>query len=121
MKVQLILATTVLVGLGSCHKEDIDPSGTPGAVSLTEAEVQDLNFLIQEEKLARDVYLFAYQQHGDNIFNNIASSEQSHMDQVAALLMKYNQPNPVLELGLGEFENETLQQLYVDLIAIADN
>ncbi len=56
-------------------------------VTLTLQEQQDLLFLREEEKLARDVYLYSFDLYGDVIFNNIASSEQQHMDQVLTLLM----------------------------------
>lgn len=121
MKHTFLLLAGALLALSGCNKDDVVPTTTSNVSGLSVAEAEDLNFLIQEEKLARDVYLYAYQKHGDNIFNNIASSEQSHMDQVAALLEQYNLTNPVIGLGMGEFENATLQQMYYDLTAIADN
>jgi len=81
---------------------------------LSEQVVADLQFLREEEKLARDVYLFAYEQHGLNIFNNIAKSEQQHTDQVKLLLDQYGIEDPA-STQEGVFINETLQQLYIDL------
>ena len=40
----------------------------------------------EEEKLARDVYLTLYDIWGTPAFNNIASSEQTHMDAVLMLI-----------------------------------
>jgi hypothetical protein len=115
----LILATALTVFSG-CQKEEIvNPTATSS--ELTYAEAQDLNFLIQEEKLARDVYIYAFDLYGDNIFSSISSSEQTHMNAVEALLDQYDQPNPLLTLGVGEFSNATLQQLYYDLTAMVDN
>ena len=42
----------------------------------------DLIQLREEEKLARDVYLYLYAQWDQWIFSNIAKSEQQHMDAV---------------------------------------
>lgn len=83
-------------------------------------EKEDLIYLVQEEKLARDVYHYAFNKHGLKIFQNISSSEQYHMDQAIGLLKKYNIENPVADMESGKFENSTLQQLYNDLIARVD-
>ena len=122
MKNAVFALGIVLLGLNSCQKEEVAPTTNPSAtVSLSSVEVDDLNFLIQEEKLARDVYIYAYQKHGVEMFNNISSSEQSHVDQIAALLNQYDIANPIIELNVGEFHNATLQQLYIDLVNLADS
>jgi len=40
-------------------------------VSLTDAEKADLMFMREEEKVARDVYLFLYDVWGEVIFSNV--------------------------------------------------
>jgi len=92
----------------------------PETVSLTDQEKNDLLFLREEEKLARDVYLYAYDQYGLQIFSNIAGSEQRHMDQVLALLTKYGLEDPASP-NRGEFSHAELQTLYNDLTAIVDS
>lgn len=57
--------------------------------SLTQNQISNLLFLIEEEKLARDVYLFSFEKYGNIIFNNIAKSEQQHMNQVLSLMDLY--------------------------------
>ncbi|MCB9195198.1 MAG: DUF2202 domain-containing protein [Flavobacteriales bacterium] len=110
----------VLVGNLSCRKDDLSLSSINSSYTLSEEESDDLTFLIQEEKLARDVYIYAYEKHNQIIFSNISGSEQTHMDKVAGLLVKYGIDNPVEGLALGEFENNTLQQMYYDLTAKVD-
>lgn len=83
---------------------------------LTEQEIQDLSFLREEEKLARDVYLYAFNQHGLNVFKNIANSEQQHMDRVLAILSSYGVDDPALATS-GEFNDAELQELYDQLTA----
>jgi len=85
--------------------------------SLNEVEQEDLLFMREEEKLARDVYLFAFSQWGEAVFENIADSEQEHTDMILALLEKYNLEDPALE-NEGEFTNHELQELYNDLLLI---
>ncbi len=88
-------------------------------IVLTQDEINDLLFLREEEKLARDVYLYSYDKYGTIVFNNIASSESSHMNSVLILLNKYNIEDPILE-NRGEFRNTTLQKIYNDLIELSD-
>lgn len=91
--------------------------GTPVPV-LTQDEVDDLLFMREEEKLARDVYITLYAWWGTGVFNTISQSEQKHTDAVLGLIEKYGLVDPVGDNGMGEFEDEDLQKLYNDLIAM---
>ena len=82
---------------------------------LTTQEKADILFLREEEKLARDVYLFSFDLYGHIIFNNISNSEQTHMNSVYTLIVKYNLTDPTEGKQRGEFENEVLQNLYDSL------
>lgn len=85
--------------------------------SLSAAEIAGLEQLREEELLARDVYDFLYGLYGMNIFNNISSSEQQHADMVAALLFRYNLPDPAVNHSPGIFSDSTIQGLYNSLTA----
>lgn len=80
--------------------------------SLTTAQKNQLKYLVEEEKLARDVYTYLAANVTSQKFSNIARSEQSHMDQVAALLKSYGVWNPTLTRPAGVFYNKDLQALY---------
>ncbi len=82
---------------------------------LNADEQATLSFMREEEKLARDVYVFLYNKWGTNIFTNISSSEQTHMDAILQLLNKYNLPDPVGSNGSGTFSSTILQNLYTQL------
>lgn len=84
---------------------------------LTQGQIDDLLFMYQEEKVARDVYIKMYEKWQHNIFNNIKDSEQSHIDAVEALLVKYQIPIPIADTNIGTFELLELQELYDELIA----
>ncbi len=86
---------------------------------LTDEEKNMLKVLREEEKLARDVYLYAYEKYGLPIFSNIGNSEQRHMDQVLFLLEQYGLEDPALPKE-GEFVNEELQSLYDQLTSKVD-
>jgi len=88
-------------------------------VPLSQAEINDLKFLREEEKLARDVYLYAYDKYQLKIFNNISQSEQRHMNSVLNLLNKYGIPDSA-STEKGVFNNPDLQKLYNSLTKQAD-
>ena len=82
------------------------------AEPLSLQEEESLLFMREEEKLARDVYLYLYDIWGDQIFLNISASEQQHTDAVLGLIEKYNLPDPAGDKAEGEFEDLHLQGLY---------
>jgi len=86
-----------------------------GQQALTAVEVDNLTFIREEEKLARDVYVYLFKVWGQGIFENIAASEQQHMDAVKNLLDKYGLDDPAAGMGEGEFTNQELQALYDSL------
>ncbi len=83
---------------------------------LSDVEKSSLIFMREEEKLARDVYAVLYEQWGLPVFQNISSSEQTHMDAVKNLLDGYGLTDPMLAEA-GKFTNPELQSLYTDLVA----
>ncbi|MBP6446320.1 MAG: DUF2202 domain-containing protein [Saprospiraceae bacterium] len=99
-----------LLALISCTKDDQIVS------KLTDQEKLDLIFLRQEEKLAHDVYVYAFKKYGITIFNNISNSEQTHITNMTDLLTKYKIVDPASGLQEGEFADFQLQTLYYQLI-----
>ena len=87
-----------------------EPSG-----ELTRAEVDGLLFMIEEEKLAVDVYSALDEKWDMRVFENIGRAELTHQTTIKRLLDRYSLPDP--RMGKGEFANETLQDLYNDLVA----
>lgn len=83
----------------------------------TAAQRTQLQYLVEEEKLARDVYTYLAANVTSQKFSNILKSEQTHMDYIAALLVKYNFFNPTLTRSAGVFRNQDLQSLYNQLTA----
>lgn len=97
----------------------------PALLSVSQAEAEDLVFMREEEKLARDVYL-ALAEHWRNdadaasavrIFDQIQASEQQHMNRLRDLLAAAGLPDPVAAAEVpGVFVDPILQQLYGDLV-----
>ena len=116
MKKQAFFIVAILAFFtASCSDETTDESQF---LNLTQQEQNDLLFFREEEKLARDVYLYSFDTYGDRIFKNIASSEQQHMNQVLVLLNNYGLVDPA-SADRGVFKNQTLQELYNELIETA--
>ena len=89
--------------------------------SFTKEEIDWLTYIREEEKLARDVYLYLLNMWDSRIFSNISVSEQRHMDAIKTLLDRYGIPDPVVlnpdgQDVKGVFSNPELQALYTKLI-----
>ena len=92
----------------------------PGAsaatpTTLTTTQKAQLKYLVEEEKMARDVYNYLATKVTTRKFSNIARSEQTHMDYMAALLTKYTLTNPTTGKAAGVFVNKDIQALYKKL------
>ena len=84
---------------------------------LTDAEIEGLLFMREEEKLAQDVYLYLADVWGLQIFSNIARSEGTHTEAVRQLLETNGIEDPAISTELGEFADPILQDLYDQLVA----
>jgi hypothetical protein len=115
MKKLVFVAFLTSIMLSNCSDDNNDVALVP----LSQAEINDLKFLREEEKLARDVYLFSYNKYQISIFNSISQSEQKHMTSVLSLLNKYGISDPA-SAEIGVFVNQDLQTLYNSLTAQSD-
>jgi len=112
---------------GQGRKDTTDSSTTDSVLDvsseLTATETDDLRYMREEEKLARDVYMTLDQYWGNQtlVFAQIALSEDTHTSTVEYLLDKFGVEDPVVSDTIGEFTNEELQALYDKLIAEGAN
>ena len=111
----LIAVSPAACGTGADSALLTDP--VAGEASVAAPISNDLRFLREEEKLARDVYITLGEHWDLPIFMNIASSEQVHTDRVKTLLDAYGIPDPVIDDRVGEFTDSGLAALYEDLVA----
>lgn len=80
---------------------------------LMAEELDGLLYMREEEKLARDVYLTLDSYFDTNIFGNIASAEQKHMDSVKNLINKYGLTDPIEnEDDIGSFTVLKFSEFY---------
>lgn len=74
-----------------------------------------LLYLIEEEKLAHDIYAAMSDLYGAKVFSNIMKSETSHQNKVSTLLLSRNVTDP-RSTEPGIFVNQELQKLYDALL-----
>ena len=114
MKIRKITTTIAAVGMATLG------AGLLAAAPASAADrdtIDMLTFMVQEEKMGRDLYLEFAEEYGARQFTNIARSEQKHMDAVRVLLDRYNIADPTQGDAIGEFDNAQIQALYDDLYA----
>ena len=125
--IALIGVVAVTAGASSVDESDSGPVSVTAAESLSavseseipgEAEADGLVFMLEEEKLARDVYITLEEIWDAPAFSNIAAAEQRHMDAVLGLVNTYRLDDPMYADTVGLFENRELQTMYDDLVSM---
>lgn len=115
-------ATTVPEVIAATESPSALSTASPSAptvdqgVAKESATAKQLAYLIEEEKLAHDVYTAMYALWGARVFGNILDSEANHQDQVLSVMNTFDVEDP-RSGELGVFNNPELQKLYDDLIA----
>jgi hypothetical protein len=95
------------------NEEEVTTDSTVDSSTLAEM----LTFIVQEEKLAHDLYVQLASTSGAQQFANIVNSESTHISLVQGLLVSYNIVDPTVGLAEGEFLDQDLQALYDSLLA----
>ena len=105
--------TTISQEDSAINEEEVTTDSTVDTSTLAEM----LTFIVQEEKLAHDLYVQLASTSGAQQFANIVNSESTHISLVQGLLVSYNIVDPTVGLAVGEFVNQDLQALYDSLLA----
>ncbi len=85
-----------------------------GNIELGEARENEILYLLEEEKLARDLYTVLADQWNLRIFSNIAQSEETHRKRIQDLADIYDLEYEVLPTGV--FVLSEIQMLYDQLL-----
>lgn len=83
---------------------------------FTAEESLAFEHILEEEKLARDVYSALGEVWSIRIFVNIAASEEQHISALVNLGQRYNQDISVVYNEPGVFNSEVFQNYYDDLV-----
>lgn len=121
MKTPYLLAATLVGSVlfaGNTLASGSDAASVASSTELSSIEISNLEFMREEEKLARDVYLTldGYWGTQSPVFANIAESEQTHTSSVDYLLERYDIEDPVVHDEIGLFTDPELQEFYDALV-----
>jgi hypothetical protein len=96
-----------------------DPTTTlPAPADQLDPQVEQmLIYLVEEEKLAHDLYATLAEDYDARQFTTIATSESRHVDAVRVLLDRYQLTDPTVGAGVGQFTDPDLAELYAQLLA----
>lgn len=108
-KITMAVGITILIS--SCKKDE--PNVESVIQPITADERSGLLYMLEEEKLARDVYIYLDNLWEAEQFTNIQNSEDNHMNAIASILDQQKVTYTILPQG--QFENPVLQDLYADL------
>jgi len=93
--------------------DETDGSDASDSDNLSTEDQQALYFMLEEEKLARDVYGYLGDLWEIPVFENIMQSEIQHVAAVETLLVSYGLEYELLDPGT--FDDQELQALYDEL------
>ncbi len=82
---------------------------------ISEKQIADLEFMYEEENLARDLYARLAEEWNLPAFKNISQSEAQHMSALAVLFDKYDLEKPSADPG--EYNNSELKAAYEEFLA----
>jgi hypothetical protein len=111
-KISIALTTALFAALALAPGAS---AATP--TTLTTLQKVQIKFLVEEEKMARDVYTYLAAKVTTRKFTNISRSEQTHMNYMSTLITKYKLSNPTTGKAPGVFVNKDIQGLYNALTA----
>lgn len=100
-------------GDGDCVVDAVVADGA----TVDADDAASLAFMVEEEKLARDLYVALDAELDLRVLDRVADAEQQHMDAVSRLLDAYGLEDPTDGAAAGEFTDPTLQALYDELLA----
>lgn len=131
MKTEIILPAMLLMValfISGCNNESniLSPNGqttlqksidnssilVEAGFDLSQEEIDGIIHMRLEEKLARDVYTTLGNTWNYKVFLNIRTAEQTHMEAVKRLLVKYGIEDPVTNDEVGVFSDSQVQALY---------
>jgi hypothetical protein len=92
----------------------------PASGTLATAQEADLADMVEEEKLAHDVYVtLAANFPSDYQFARIANAESQHTNALRTLLTRYGLSDPSAGEAVGEFSTSGFRSLYSELVGQA--
>ena len=111
------VGVTMAQGPGNANHNPEDVVNDYPEYELSEEQIADLEFMYEEEKLARDLYSRLGEEWNLPAFANISQSEAQHMAALEALFAKYDLEKPAA--APGEYNNSELAAAYQEFLTRA--
>jgi len=113
---------------GAAGKAYVNPAAGTGACLITDGTITldaeataGLLYMIEEEKMARDLYDAFSEQTGNLVFDRVSNSEQRHLDSLLNVAEQAGIDTSALSTTAGVFTNTALQSMYDSLLASGDD
>jgi hypothetical protein len=124
--IAVTLVTMITAGSSSVYAGNKTLTQDADLAALDANELTHLNFMREEEKLARDVYIRLGELYPDSaVFGKIDDSEQKHTDSVKAMIEKYGYEDPNTNDNVGVYTGEEYGWYFTEkfgqLVAKASN
>ncbi len=84
---------------------------------ISDADAEALAYMVEEEKLAHDLYVALGEEWDLRVFAMISRAETQHTEAVRSVLDAYDLTDPTDGMDEGEFADADLQELYDTLLA----
>ncbi len=110
------LLGAAILSASPAYAQSTQASQTAVMNALSAQEKQGLLRMVEEEKLAGDVYQALYERTGLRNFGNIVQSERQHQHAVQDLLQAYRIADPTAGKRVGEFTNPEFTRLYQEWV-----
>lgn len=108
--------TTAKVKVESSSTSQVQTAAEMNTAVISEEAIASLLFMIEEEKMARDIYDALYEQTGLQTFDSISDSEQTHYDTLLSTAYTLGLNTDSLSTQAGLFTNNAVQSLYDQLM-----
>lgn len=95
-----------------------ETAGPTATSPLSAAQQQGMAFILEEERMAKDLYLEFYKTTRLPVFLDVAGSEEIHIASILTLMERRGLTGPAEAPGV--YADEALQEMYEDLLAGAD-
>ena len=106
------ISITIAIALSAALALAPGSSAATVPTTLKATQKVQLKNLIEEVKMAKDVYTYFATKVTTLRFSNIARSEQAQVNYLASILTKYQVANPTTGKAPGKFVNIDFQNLY---------
>jgi hypothetical protein len=103
------------LGDGTVERPSIRMYNATTYPALTSQEAFDLLYLVEEEKMTRDVIAFFWQRYDVRVFERIMTTERRHMNMIQRAMSTSRVAHPTFPVQAGNYTVSNLRTIYTDM------